>query len=114
MPSNMPPTTPSFAWNSSMMEALKSAGDVDIVLLGVDSAGRKGLEHSTARRPRGLSWQAGRVVQSSSLPGVDLVEPSRFRPRFHYELLVCGLAGHELIGIDARQLSPDDALVARE
>jgi uncharacterized membrane protein (DUF2068 family) len=35
------------------------------------------------------------------------------RTRFHYELLVCGLAGHELIGIDARELSPDDALVAR-
>src|SRR3954464_12677771 len=31
-PSNMPPTTPSFAWNSSMMRALKSAGDGDIVL----------------------------------------------------------------------------------
>jgi uncharacterized membrane protein (DUF2068 family) len=53
------------------------------------------------------------VKRSSSLPGVHLVEPSRFRPRFHYELLVCGLAGHELIGIDARELSPDDALVAR-
>jgi uncharacterized membrane protein (DUF2068 family) len=45
---------------------------------------------------------------------VRLVEPSRFRPRFHYELLVCGLAGHELIGIDARELAPEDALVARE
>jgi uncharacterized membrane protein (DUF2068 family) len=28
--------------------------------------------------------------------------------------LVCGLAGHELIGIDARRLSPEDAPVARE
>ena len=45
------------------------------------------------------------MTRSSSLPGVDLVEPSRFRPRFHYELLVCGLAGHELIGIDAHELS---------
>jgi uncharacterized membrane protein (DUF2068 family) len=53
------------------------------------------------------------MAQRSSLPGVQLVEPSRFRPRFHYELLVCGLTGHELIGIDARELSPDDALVAR-
>jgi uncharacterized membrane protein (DUF2068 family) len=47
------------------------------------------------------------------LPGVDLVEPSRFRPRFHYELLVCGISGHELIGVDARELRPEDALVAR-
>lgn len=49
----------------------------------------------------------------SSLPGVALVEPSRFRPRLHYELLVCGISGHELIGVDARELRPDDALVAR-
>jgi uncharacterized membrane protein (DUF2068 family) len=48
------------------------------------------------------------------LPGVEHVEPSRFRPRFHWELLVCGVAGHELIGIDARRLDPSDQLVARE
>lgn len=48
------------------------------------------------------------------LPGVELVEPSRLRPRLHYELLACAIAGHELIGIDARGLSPGDALVARE
>ncbi|MDX6680991.1 MAG: hypothetical protein QOG94_1030 [Solirubrobacteraceae bacterium] len=47
------------------------------------------------------------------LPGVNLVEPRRFRPTLHYELLVCGLVGHELIGSDARRLS-DDSLVARE
>jgi uncharacterized membrane protein (DUF2068 family) len=47
-------------------------------------------------------------------PGVELVEPSRFRPRLHYELLVCGLAGHELIGHDARELRPDDTLLVRE
>ncbi len=49
----------------------------------------------------------------SPLPGVELVEPSRFRPRFHYELLVCGFRGHELIGIDARDLRPEDRPVAR-
>ncbi|MEA2133047.1 MAG: hypothetical protein QOC68_956 [Solirubrobacteraceae bacterium] len=49
----------------------------------------------------------------SQLPGVRLVEPSRFRPRFHYELLVCGISGHELIGVDARELRPEDELVAR-
>ncbi|HEY0343709.1 MAG TPA: DUF2127 domain-containing protein [Solirubrobacteraceae bacterium] len=48
------------------------------------------------------------------LPGVELVEPKRWRPRLHYELLVCGLAGHELIGIDARELPSDDTLLARE
>ena len=49
----------------------------------------------------------------SSLPGVELVEPSRFRPRFHYELIVCGLRGHELIGVDARELREEDRAVAR-
>src|SRR3954447_8228368 len=53
------------------------------------------------------------MAADSSLPGVQLVEPSRFRPRFHYELLVCGLTGHELVGIDARELPPSDTLLAR-
>ena len=46
-----------------------------------------------------------------TLPG--LARPARFRPRFHYELLACGLRGHQLIGIDAAELRPADALVAR-
>jgi uncharacterized membrane protein (DUF2068 family) len=40
--------------------------------------------------------------------------PRRFVPRFHWELLVCGIAGHELVGLDARELRPSDAIVARE
>jgi uncharacterized membrane protein (DUF2068 family) len=47
-------------------------------------------------------------------PPPGIVKPKRFRPRFHYELLSCGLAGHELIGTDAAQLRPEDAIVARE
>lgn len=46
------------------------------------------------------------------LPGT--VKPSRLRPRFHWELLVCGLRGHELVGLDAAELTTDDALIARE
>jgi uncharacterized membrane protein (DUF2068 family) len=53
-------------------------------------------------------------MERHRLPGVELVEPKRWRPRLHYELLVCGLAGHELIGIDARRLPADDTLLARE
>jgi uncharacterized membrane protein (DUF2068 family) len=53
------------------------------------------------------------AVSESPLPGVELVEPSRLRPRFHYELLVCGLRGHELIGLDARDLRDEDRIVAR-
>jgi uncharacterized membrane protein (DUF2068 family) len=42
------------------------------------------------------------------------VRPRRFRPRFHWELLACGVAGHELVGPDAATLSPADAVFARE
>jgi uncharacterized membrane protein (DUF2068 family) len=42
------------------------------------------------------------------------VRPSRFRPRFHWELLVCGVRGHELVGVDAARLRPEDELFARE
>lgn len=54
------------------------------------------------------------MASRSPLPGVDLVQPSRFRPRFHYELLVCGLSGHELIGTDARALRENERLLVRE
>ena len=47
-----------------------------------------------------------------SPPGTK--KPRRFRPRFHWELLVCGVSGHELIGTDAARLRPEDAVVARE
>ncbi|MBD0282617.1 MAG: DUF2127 domain-containing protein [Thermoleophilaceae bacterium] len=47
-----------------------------------------------------------------SRPGV--VKPRRFRPRFHWELLVCGVRGHELIGTDAAELRAEDAAFARE
>jgi uncharacterized membrane protein (DUF2068 family) len=49
---------------------------------------------------------------SPRLPGV--ARPRRFRPRFHWELLVCGLRGHELLGADAAELRPEDAVFARE
>jgi uncharacterized membrane protein (DUF2068 family) len=42
------------------------------------------------------------------------VKPSRFRPRFHWELLVCGVRGHELIGADAAEVRPRDAVVVRQ
>jgi hypothetical protein len=45
-------------------------------------------------------------------PGI--AKPRRVRPRFHYELLVCGLRGHELIGTDAAELRAEDAVFARE
>jgi uncharacterized membrane protein (DUF2068 family) len=41
-------------------------------------------------------------------------KPKRFRPTLHYELLVCGISGHELIGTDAAEVRESDRLVVRE
>ena len=38
----------------------------------------------------------------------------RFRPKFHYELFVCGARGHELLGTDAEELREQDAFFVRE
>jgi uncharacterized membrane protein (DUF2068 family) len=54
------------------------------------------------------------AVADAHPPGVRREKPSRFRPRFHYELLICGVSGHELVGLDAREVGPEDALVARQ
>jgi uncharacterized membrane protein (DUF2068 family) len=42
------------------------------------------------------------------------VRPESFLPRLHYELLVCGLRGHALVGPDAAELRSEDAIFARE
>ena len=39
--------------------------------------------------------------------------PRRYLPRLHWELLVCGTNGHELVGTDARELRAEDSIVAR-
>jgi uncharacterized membrane protein (DUF2068 family) len=45
-------------------------------------------------------------------PGSE--QPRRFRPKLRYELIGCGLHGHELLGTDAAALRPQDAVFARE
>jgi uncharacterized membrane protein (DUF2068 family) len=45
-------------------------------------------------------------------PGTQ--RPQRFLPRLHWELLLCGVRGHELVGTDAAELRPQDAILARE
>ena len=55
------------------------------------------------------------MTSSSQLPGVSVGEkPRRFVPRFHWELLACGVDGHELVGLDAREIRPEDNPVVRE
>ena len=52
---------------------------------------------------------------SSELPGVSVGEkPRRFVPTFHWELLACGVDGHELVGLDAREIRAEDRALVRE
>jgi uncharacterized membrane protein (DUF2068 family) len=45
-------------------------------------------------------------------PGTE--RPRRYRPRLRYELIDCGLHGHELLGLDAARLRDEDSVFARE
>jgi uncharacterized membrane protein (DUF2068 family) len=38
----------------------------------------------------------------------------RFRPKFHYELFVCGARGHVLVGTDAEEIRAGDSAFVRE
>lgn len=59
---------------------------------------------STTEKPRPAAVTAA--------PGTE--QPRRYRPKLRYELLGCGLHGHELLGTDAASLRPEDAIFARE
>jgi uncharacterized membrane protein (DUF2068 family) len=59
------------------------------------------------------------MVSATSSPGPVAAPPGterprRYRPRLRYELIGCGLHGHELLGTDAAQLRAEDSLFARE
>jgi uncharacterized membrane protein (DUF2068 family) len=45
-------------------------------------------------------------------PGTE--RPRRYLPRLRYELIGCGLHGHELLGTNAASLRPEDSLFARD
>lgn len=45
-------------------------------------------------------------------PGTE--RPRRYRPKLRYELIDCGLHGHELLGTDAARLRDEDGVFARE
>lgn len=48
----------------------------------------------------------------AAAPGTE--RPRRFRPQLRYELISCGLHGHELLGTDAATLRAEDVLFARD
>ncbi|MGH3839967.1 MAG: DUF2127 domain-containing protein [Pseudonocardiaceae bacterium] len=47
-------------------------------------------------------------------PPPGTVRPKGVRPRFHYELIGCGIRGHELLGTDVATIRPVDDLLVRE
>jgi uncharacterized membrane protein (DUF2068 family) len=51
-------------------------------------------------------------AQGKPPPGT--VRPTGMRPRFHYELIGCGLRGHEIIGTDVAKIRPADSLLVRK
>ena len=51
---------------------------------------------------------------SDHVPAPGTERPRRYRPKLRYELIGCGLHGHELLGTDAAELRPEDALFARD
>jgi uncharacterized membrane protein (DUF2068 family) len=52
-----------------------------------------------------------RAPRLGELPGTST---SRYLPRLHWELLVCGIRGHGLVGTDAALLRPQDRALVRE
>jgi uncharacterized membrane protein (DUF2068 family) len=52
--------------------------------------------------------------QAQGKPPPGTVRPTGMRPRFHYELIGCGLRGHEIIGTDVAKIRPADSLLVRE
>jgi uncharacterized membrane protein (DUF2068 family) len=48
------------------------------------------------------------------MPAPGTEKPRRYLPKLRYELIGCGLHGHELLGTDAAELRPQDALFARD
>jgi uncharacterized membrane protein (DUF2068 family) len=53
-----------------------------------------------------------REVGRSLPPGTE--RPRRYVPRFHWELLACGVGGHALFGTDVAEIRTQDDLLVRE
>lgn len=60
----------------------------------------------------GTDAEPARHPAVTAPPGTE--RPRRFRPRLRYELIGCGLHGHELIGTDVAEVRAEDAVVVRQ
>jgi len=68
---------------------------------------------SATERPQGSVGQdLGQAPPLARLPGTERTK--RFRPKLRWELIGCGLHGHELIGTDAAEVRSEDHLLVRE
>ncbi len=63
------------------------------------------------RAERTIQRVAGKKSRPPVPPGTAT---RRFRPKFHYELLVCGFRGHMLVGTDAADVREQDDAFVRE
>jgi len=54
------------------------------------------------------------MTEATHTPAPGTEKTHRYLPRLRYELIGCGLHGHELLGTDTAELRPEDALVVRE
>jgi len=61
---------------------------------------------------RGAVSGPGAESAPTAAPGTE--RPRRYLPKLRYELIGCGLHGHELLGTDAAELRGGDHLFARE
>jgi uncharacterized membrane protein (DUF2068 family) len=64
--------------------------------------------------PAARDQVAGRRGAKTSLSAPGTEQPRRFRPKLRYELIGCGLHGHELLGTDAAELRSADDVFARD
>ena len=58
--------------------------------------------------PHPRSCYLSRVTHHTPAPGTE--KPRRFIPKLRYELISCGLHGHEILGMDAGALRPAEEI----
>ena len=96
----------------------KPIWEYDAKVLGDDLSRASGLRRGhrcylLAVRPATLGkWLARMPSGRLAPPGTE--RPRRYLPKLRYELIGCGLHGHELLGTDAARLRAEDAIFARE
>lgn len=54
------------------------------------------------------------ITEGHKRPAPGAERPRAFQPRLRYELIECGLHGHELLGTDAADIRREDSLVVHE